>query len=202
MKDKANARSKKNLLIFLIFLCIAVAGALAIYYRFMVRQQKKAATNTATTELERLIAKDLELGYPETPAEVMKLWGRLNLCIYNTEGVEDTEYESLLKQLRVLYSKDLLEQNEEGAHIAKLKEEVAEFQDEKKKMSNFTTDTGMSVKYKTIHDRDCAYARVSFFVNQKGKYVKTYVYFILVKEDDKWKILGFKEASEAAPSAK
>ena len=151
--------------------------------------------------MEKLIAKDLEVGYPETPTEVMKLWGRLNQCIYNT-NVTDEEFDQLLSQLRTMYSTDLLEANPEEEHREKLKSEVEQFKDDKKKIVSYTADVGTAVQYKTINGRECAYIRISYFMNTGGRsYAKTYQDFILVRQNDRWKVLGFKNGDQE-PSSK
>ena len=40
---------------------------------------------------EKLVAKDTDARYPETPKEVIKLFGRINQCIYNKK-LSDGEY--------------------------------------------------------------------------------------------------------------
>ena len=57
----------------LVVVMLAVLGVFA-YYEFMHRQQQSQKKDqTPKTEVEKLIAKDIEGGYPETPVEVMKL---------------------------------------------------------------------------------------------------------------------------------
>lgn len=191
---KKNSNSRTNIIAFIIVIVLLVAGGFILYYKYMHKQQMQESVQTPTTETEKLIAKDLDIGYPETPVEVMKLWGRLNQCIYNTSLGEE-QFKQLMLQLRVLYSKELLEQNPESSHLKQLSAEVSEFQKEKHKISSYSAETGVSVSYKTIQERECAKVRVSYLINlNRGKgHAKLYQQFILVKEEDKWKILGFKE---------
>lgn len=194
---KKNNPINKKLIGFVLVMVLVVVGALGIYYKYMKRQQADSVTRTPTTETEKLIAKDMEMGYPETPTEVMKLWGRFNQCLYNTT-LDEEQMIDLLKQLRTMYSSDLLEQNPEESHIDKLQKEISQFQDDKGNIVSYSTETGKSVQYKTINSRECANIRISYFINKKGSYAKSYQDFILVKEDGKWKILGFKEADTAS----
>ena len=190
------AKKRRSIVTFSFVICLIAVAAIGGYYQIMKRQQMKSEVKTPTTELEKLIAKDLEIGYPETPTEVMKLWGRLNQCLYNT-SVTDEEFDQLFAQLRKLYSSDLLEANPEESHHDKLKAEVEQFRDDKKKIVSYTADTGSSVQYKTIKDRECAYLGISYFMNTGGRtYAKTFQDFILVRQNDRWKILGFKEGAQ------
>ncbi|MCH5252171.1 MAG: hypothetical protein J1F22_04290 [Lachnospiraceae bacterium] len=186
---------KKNMTAFTFIACMVVLGCLAVYYQYMKKEQMETEVRTPTTEVEKLIAKDLKTGYPETPTEVMKLWGRLNQCLYNA-SVDEEEFLSLLKQLRVMYSSDLLESNKEESHLSKLEEEVGEFKQDKSKIVSYSAEPATSVEYKTIGGRECANIRISYFINNSGKYAKSYQDFILVNEDDKWKILGFQAAKQ------
>ncbi len=192
--DKKAGKKKSNLITFIVFIVLLVAAGLVIYYQYMHKQQIHELDKTPTTETEKLIAKDLEIGYPETPVEVMKLWGRLNMCVYNS-ALDEAQFASLLDQMRMLYSKELLEQNQRDVHQKRLQEEVSEFQGNKNKIVSYSADTGTSTVYKQIQGRDSAKVRVSYFINRGGTYVKQFQEYILVKEDQKWKILGFQEES-------
>lgn len=196
MKKNSQHNTNKKLIGFVLVMALVVVGALGIYYRYMKKQQTDSLVHTPTTEAEKLIAKDMEIGYPETPTEVMKLWGRFNQCLYNT-ALDEEQFTALLKQLRTMYSSDLLEQNPEESHRSKLEQEISQFQEDKGNIVSYSTETGKSVQYETINDRECANIRISYFINRNGSYAKSYQDFILVKENDKWKILGFKEADTA-----
>ncbi|MBQ6537592.1 MAG: hypothetical protein IJL75_01675 [Eubacterium sp.] len=190
------AKKRKSIITFSFIICILAVAAVGGYYQFMKRQQMQSEVKAPTTELEKLIAKDLDVGYPETPTEVMKLWGRLNQCIYNTK-LDDDEFDALLKQLRTMYSSDLLAQNSEEEHRKNLENEVEQFKNDKKKILSYSAETGQKVKYKNIKGRDCANLSIRYFMNTgKRSYAKTFQDFILVSEDGKWKILGFKNGEE------
>ena len=106
----------KKLAAFSFFMCMVVIGGMAVYYQYMKRQQLKSTTQTPTTEVQKLIDKDLDQGYPETPVEVMKLWGRYNQCLYNS-NMTDEQREELVKKLRYMYSEELAQKNPEKEHV-------------------------------------------------------------------------------------
>ncbi|MBR1524561.1 MAG: hypothetical protein IJ641_08935 [Lachnospiraceae bacterium] len=190
------AKKRRSIVTFSFVICLIAVAAIGGYYQVMKHQKMQSEVKTPTTELEKLIAKDLEIGYPETPTEVMKLWGRINQCIYNT-SMSDEEFSDLFHQLRAMYSSDLLDANPEEKHLEKFKAEVEQFQSDKKKVVSYNAETGASVRYKTINDRECAYITISYFMNTGGRaYAKSYQDFILVKQNDRWKVFGFKEGSE------
>ena len=190
------AKKRRSIVTFSFVICLIAVAAVGGYYQVMKRQRMQSEVKTPTTELEKLIAKDLDIGYPETPTEVMKLWGRLNQCIYNT-NVTDEEFDSLLLQLRKMYSTDLLDANPEEQHRESLKSEVDQFKDDKKKIVSYQADISSAVQYKTINHRECAYIRISYFMNTGGRsYAKTFQDFVLVRQNDRWKVLGFKNGQQ------
>jgi len=193
MKKGANKNMAKNLTAFTFVVCLIVIGGMAVYYQYMKRQQMRETVQTPATEIEKLLAKDMEIGYPETPTEVMKLWGRMNQCLYNS-ALSDEEYAKMIKQFRMMYSSELLAENAEEEHSKKLKTEIDSLKKDKGKIVSYSAETGQSVQYKTIEGKECAYIRISYFLNRNNEYYKTYQDYILVKENDKWKILGFQAA--------
>ncbi len=181
----------KKLAAFSFFMCMVVIGGMAVYYQYMKRQQLKSTTQTPTTEVQKLIDKDLDQGYPETPVEVMKLWGRYNQCLYNSK-MTDEQREELVKKLRYMYSEELAQKNPEKEHVQKFQAEVDLFKNKKQRIVSYTTDNGTSVQYKNVGDKQCVQVRLSYFINNDGSYTKSYQDFILAKEDDRWKVMGFR----------
>ena len=147
----------------------------------------------SATELQKLTEKDLEMGYPETPTEVVKFFARINQYIYNTGGLDDETFDKLLNQLRMLYSKSLLDQNTFEEQKENFIAEVQEFQKKKRKIANYTVDKESSLKYLDYDGQKCALIQISFFMTENGNYSKVFQDYILVKEEKHWKILAFKK---------
>lgn len=198
--SKGKKRKKGSIVAFVVVMCLLVAGALGIYYRFMARQQSSQEERTPATETEKLIAKDLEAGYPETPKEVMKLFGRLNQCIYN-KSLSDEELSSLVNQLWILYSEDLKKENSLEKVEKNIRSEVKDFNKKKKKIVNYTIDEERNYQYKTIEGREMVYLKYSYFVRDGSDYSTWNQKAILVKEDDKWKLYGFDSAGRKSEVA-
>lgn len=184
----------KNISVFAFVMCLIVIGIIFAFSQHK-NGSKTADDNALTTEVEKLAAKDLELGYPATPAEVMKLFGRINQCMYNSD-MNDADFDKLLTQLRMLYSTTLLDQNSFEEQKNDLKAEIEEFMDHKRRIANYTVDKSSSVKYRTIDGKECAFIQLEFFMSENGKYSKSFQDYILVKENNDWKILAFKKNIE------
>lgn len=183
-------KKKRGLLTFVVIVSLVVLGALAVYYQYMKRQQMQETVHTPTTETEKLVSKDLEMGYPETPKEVIKLFGRMNQCIYNKK-LSDDDFSSLVGQLRTLYCDDLKELNSQEKMESDIEEEKETYQSQNRKIINYNIDEEQKYQYKTIDGVQMVYLKFSYFIRADSNYSTVNWYAILVKEDDKWKIREF-----------
>ena len=190
MKKSDSKRRKRGLLTFVVIILLVVLGVLAAYYRFMKKQQVPKTERTPTTETEKLVAKDLEMGYPETPKEVMKLFGRINQCIYN-KNLSDEDFSSLVEKLRTLYCKELKELNKQEKMETAIRDEKKKYQSKKRKNINYNIDDERNYKYQEIDGVEMVDLRFSYFIRSGNDYNTVNWYAILIKEDDKWKIREF-----------
>lgn len=198
MKEGKSRKNKRSLQFFIIITILVVLGVLAVYYQVMKRQQMSETVHTPTTEAEKLVAKDMKMGYPETPKEVMKLFGRINQCIYN-KSMSSDNFSSLVGQLRELYCKELKDHNKQK----KMEEEIAKEKDiyksHKRKIINYNIDEESNYVYKTINGEEVVYLNFSYFIRNDGDYNTVNWFAILVHENDKWKIREF-NLKEKQPS--
>lgn len=198
MKEGKSRKNKRSLQFFIIITILVVLGVLAVYYQVMKRQQMSETVHTPTTEAEKLVAKDMKMGYPETPKEVMKLFGRINQCIYN-KSMSSDNFSSLVGQLRELYCKELKDHNKQK----KMEEEIAKEKDiyksHKRKIINYNIDEESNYIYKTINGEEVVYLNFSYFIRNDGDYNTVNWFAILVHENDKWKIREF-NLKEKQPS--
>ena len=201
VKPEENSAKKmaKNISTFVFITCLVVIAIIFVFYKH--KKDGPADSGSASTStVDKLIQKDLELGYPATPTEVLKFLGRITQCLYNTGG-SDEQFDQLLNQIRALYSTSLLEQNPLEEHRKNITAEIEEFQSAKRKIVNYTVEKSGSVDYRTIDGQSCAYVQTAYFMNEKGNYSKSYQDYVLVQEDEKWKILSFKKNEKANQEA-
>ena len=187
---KAEKKKKRALLVFVVIICLAVLGGLVVYYQYMKKQQQKTRVNTPATEVEKLIAKDLETGYPQTPKEVIKLFCRINQSVYNKE-LSDEEFSSLVEQLQALYCQELKKQNSVEKVEEELSKDADKYRKENKKIVNYTIEESDNFQYKTVQGKEMVYLKYSYFMREGSKYSTWNQSAILVREEDKWKIMGF-----------
>ncbi len=189
----------KNISVFAFVTCLIVIGILMVFYQRKNSDKSELADGEPKTESGKIVAKDMEVDYPATPTEVLKFLGRINKCLYNGEASEE-EQEKILEQLRLMYSQKLLEQNPLEEHRANLVKELEEFSSKNYRIANCTVGKSSSVKYETVEGQECAYLQVAYFLKSRkeNKSAKSYQNYVLVKEEDKWKILAFKGNQNAS----
>jgi hypothetical protein len=179
---------------------IVVAAAIIGVYALMNRQAEKKAQEEVlpTTEVGKLLAKDLDLKYPETPTEVVKLYWRINRCLYN-ESLSDSDFEAVLKQLRKLYDEEFLaeEDNSYETMLKNFKKEREKAEDEKQTISSgYVVQENDTIKVKEIDERKCAMVISSALIKVDTKMTKTYEKFMCRRDKKgKWKILGWQQTT-------
>lgn len=186
---KQNRKSRRGIFLFLTVTLLVVIGVLVVYYQQMKKQQMQETVQTPTTETEKLIAKDLEMGYPETPKEVMKLFGRYNQCIYN-KTLSEEEFSALVGQLRELYCEELKDLNTQEKMEADISAEK-QLYSKNRKIINYTIDEEQNYQQKEVEGTDMVYLKFSYFIRTDDNYSTVNWYAILMQEDDKWKIREF-----------
>lgn len=191
--------TKKILGAFTAILVIA-AIILTVYFTISKQAEKKAETDVLpTTEVGKLLAKDLETKYPETATEVVKLYWRINQCMYN-EDTSDKDVEALLKQMRKLYDEEFL-QDEDNSYDKMLKKFMSDKEKRLDAKQAFVSKTRVQdndeLKIVKMDGRDCT--GVLTITTVKGKKMeKVYERFVCRRDSaGNWKIMGWQQASKA-----
>lgn len=188
--------TKKILIVFVVL----VAAAVLIFAGVRVYQQKETQESGQTalpkTEVGKLLAKDLDLEYPGTPTEVVKMFWRLNKCIYNT-NMKEKDRKALYLQLRKLYDEELLKQkgNSEKDMYNALKKDIQKFDDNKNFISSYIVEEDDQVDYAQVDGKDEATLVASVLqTSKKSKTTESYAKYICRKDSKgRWKILGWQQ---------
>ena len=197
MEKKTNKWVKRS---FFIMLCLAVI-VIGGYYYLSNRGKEEQKDKIPTTEIDNLIAKDLETQYPGTPREVLKFYNRINKCLYN-EGLSNDKLEALLTQMRLLFSEELLKENSYEDQLENLKKDIKAYKSAKRKIVTTAVQKNEEVKYQTVGGEERASIVTSYMLKEKDDYTKTFEQFIM-KKDDKglWKIVGWALTDDTNVSA-
>ena len=87
---------------------------------------------------------DLENDYPLTPRAVLKLYCRTVECCYN-ETLEEKQLEDILKQMRLLFDDEFLNNNPYADHLDGLKMEIDDYQSNGKTITSYNVESAGSV---------------------------------------------------------
>lgn len=188
--------------IMIAFFVMIVVAALVLFGYYMLSssgEEKGAEAELPATEVEKILAKDLELKYPETPSEVVKLYWRINKCMYNqTKGMSDEDFEALLKQLRMLYDEEFLsvEENSWDNMLMKFEADKTVFVEKKRMISSYVIQEDKDVTYNTIDGQECATLYADVIEVEGEENARSRGEFICRKDaSGKWKILGWKQVA-------
>ena len=175
----------------IIFAVVCVVIIVGLFWYTAAKKGNSAGNNDDLTEVEKVITKNLEKNYPETPREVVKFYNRIITCFYDEEYTDDELYE-LGDQARLLMDDELLENNSRDDYFKSLKADIEDYHDKSKKIESSSVCSSDEVKYQKIDGDDCAYVTASYFVNENKSYTRTNQTYVLRKDKDgKWKILVF-----------
>lgn len=194
--DKSRKKVMSAFMIMLIIAVLIVVGYYIINKQIM--QKAESEVKLPDTEVEKLLAKDIDIAYPKTPTEVVKLYWRLNQCMYN-ENMSDDEFEGLLKQLRKLYDQEFLDKNENSWEkmLSNFKADKEKYEDNKQMISSYIVQDNSSVEYGRQNGKDCAVLFTDVLVKKGSKRIKLYEKFVCRRDDSQeWKILGWSNAAK------
>lgn len=180
-------RSVIRIVVAIVLIGVIVGG----YYWFTVSKGASADEAGDLTEVQKVITKDLEANYPATPREVVKYYNRIISCFYNESYSEEELYE-LGDQARLLFDEELLANNPRDEYFTALKAEIEYYHENSKTIMNTNVCDSNDVTFQTVDGDECAYVTASYFVDEDKSYSRTYMMYILRKDENgNWKILGF-----------
>ncbi|MDD7643337.1 MAG: hypothetical protein PUK75_12870 [bacterium] len=183
---------KRGGVILLILIAVLIVGAFALV---AYRTPKTAEEATEVTEKDALMSKNIEVSYPSTPREVLKLYNRYMVCLYGVESnqLTDDEVRTLGIKMRQMYDEELLEANQQESHLQKLTQEIVAFQADEKVMIQANVCDSNEVDYIDVDGASGALLEASYFIKKGSKeFSRTYQQYLMRKDaNGNWKILGF-----------
>ncbi len=179
-------KNKKGILIAIICIVVIVGG-----YLFFVNREQTGSEDVELTEVQRVITKDLAANYPATPREVLKAYNEIITCYYNEECTEE-ELSALADRALLLMDEELAANNPKAEYLVNVKAEIATYDALGKTIVSTNLDSSNEVEYRTVDERECAYIDVSYFIKSDEGYTRSYMTYVLRKdENSNWKILVF-----------
>lgn len=173
----------------LLIIVLMIVGL--FYYVYLNDNAGKSQSVTSSSETEKLLNYDFENDYPKTVRETVKLHNNYLKTAYNG-GFSEEELSIVNHNIRQLFDADLLEYNDEVKQLSGLKSEIQTYQEEKRKIVNFSVAEGSQVQYNTEEGKEYAKIKVTLVLKIEGSTVSVDEEYILRQDDEgRWKILGW-----------
>lgn len=173
---------------------LMVIGVIAYY--FYVNKENDSNSNNnedLVGEVDKVLNKDLEERYPYTVKEVVQFFVRIQKCYYNEEYTED-ELVKLAYKATELFDTELLKENPFDEYYEDLKTEIELYKKTGKYIYKVMLDDNSAVEYSTVDEQKYASINCVYYLKDEDGTSKIKETYILRKdENDRWKILGWKE---------
>lgn len=145
------------------------------------------------TEVQKIISRDLEQQYPQTPREVIKFYNRIIMAYYE-KNLEEEEFDALADQALLLFDEELAGENPKEDYKKSVQADVDDFSARKRSITKANVCDSKDVIYRNDANNgdEIAYVLTSYFVKVNNGYDKTYQQYVLRKNaDGNWKILTY-----------
>lgn len=184
--------SGKKGFVILIFLACLIVG----YYAHLSNRNtpKEDSRAGVLTEVDKVLSRNLETNYPPTPRELVKYFSEITECFYNEEYSEEKLVE-LADKIRLLYDDELVANQTEEDYIKQLKEDIEEFQENKRTIYSYEPSSSIDVEPFTEDGYEWARLYCIYSVKEGTQIKKSNTQFLLRKDPEgHYKIYGWKLA--------
>ncbi len=170
---------------------ICLIAVLVGYYAYLSNKARESKQEVEITVVQNTLSRNLTMNYPSTPKEVIKYYNEILRCFYNEECT-DAEIDDLGHKARALYDEELLAQNELGTYLIRLKADIKEFKEHKRKITSFAVAASTSVDFFTEDGFEFARISSGYYIVEDGQSNPSAMVYLLRKDDEnKWKIYGW-----------
>lgn len=178
----------KSIIVAVFFVCLIL-----FYFNHLSHRSASRRTDTQKEEIQILKEYDMEAEYPNTPRDLAKLHNRYFKQFYG-QSLSDEELSELNKKVRMLYCYDLLVANPEANSVNNLKSDINAMKEAGYTYKLCELPEASQVEYFTRDGKEMASLEVRITINTKETMGYVYRQYIMVKEDDRWKIYGWGES--------
>ncbi len=187
-------KGKRRTAVTITLMTIFAVIILITYYYWSYRTQPLSSTEEKLTEIGKLVNKDLELYYPGTPKETVKLFAAMMKALY--DNPKDKDREQLALKIRELYDQEFLDNNPKDTYLAKLDADLEEWETKGRKITNYLLIEEEQDKESEIDGVKYAAQYISFTIQENSKYTEIWNVLLRQDSDGHWKILGWEPISE------
>jgi hypothetical protein len=176
-----------------ILLGIMVLLVVGYYYHLSNKTtvEEEEISEEVLTEVQKVLTRNLETNYPQTPREVVKYFSEITKCLYNEELTDEEIYELGMK-LRGIYDDELVASQSEEDYIQSLKDDIATNHAKEQDMFNYTLSSSVDVETYSEDGYDWAKLHCIYGIRQKKLLYNSDTVFLLRKDaDGHYKIFGW-----------
>lgn len=187
-------KDKKVLTIKYIIIAIFLVTVVLIYFNYIANKSSIKRTKNEISEVEQLSEYNMVDDYPKTPRDVVKLHNRYFKLFYGKE-LSDDELVVLNRKIRYLYAEELIEYNSENTMIKDLKTNIDGMNEEGYSYLLCELPEPSQVKFYTQNGKEMASLEITITVSAKDSKGYLYHQYVLVKENEQWKILAWGDST-------
>ncbi|GKX30493.1 hypothetical protein SH1V18_29730 [Vallitalea longa] len=183
---------------FIAVLILMILGIL-LFVTFSNKTSQDRFDKSLLSNSDRLL-KNLEEDYDNTvnklsdlqkaPEQVLELNNEIMQKLYS-DDVDDAEIDLLINFQRKLYDDELLANNPIETHLEKIKEEIKNYKENGTKIIGYDTQKNDDNKID-----DMFFIKVVYYLNNVGPKGEIYEEYLLVKDQELWKIKGWQKTEE------
>ena len=188
---KTNTSVTKITVLFIVLLVLVVG-----YYAYLSGTHRTEQQEAVMSEVDTALSRDLDNDYPATPKEVIKYYNDLMKCFYNEECTAE-ELQDLGRKSLQLFDEELQENNDEDTYLIRLKGEVQNYKDSKRKITSVSLAPSTNVDYYSVDGYSFARISCGYTMTENGKKTSTVMVYLLRRDDSRrWKIYGWETADQ------
>lgn len=191
MADKTKNKAVSN--IKTIVVSVFLVALVLFYFQHLSNKTAERKTEEQKNELTSLCEYNMETDYPKTARDTIKLHNRYFKLFYG-QKIDDDDLEVLNNKIRSLYSEELISYNPQNISFEKLKQDIEKTKKNKYTYKSYELPEASQIKYYEQNGKKMATAEVKVNVSLGKDTGYIFVQYVLVEENDNWKILAWGES--------
>lgn len=187
-------KKNSNPLRFIIVFAVFVVACVGVFLYLSNRSDDEASSEKTTavmTDVQEVLARNLETNYPPTPKEVLKYYSEITRCFYG-DHYDDEELERLAKKSRELFDRELYENQTDEDYLEALKLDIEVYKAADRAISSYSVSSSTDVNEYTYDGREWAQLYCIYSVREGTNIIPVQERFLMRKDEQgHWKILGW-----------
>lgn len=185
----------KGLIILAALACMVVGYYAYLSNRQVSEEEPEQMDYKLMTDVQMVIARDLETYYPPSPREVIKYFSEITTCFYGDEYSKE-ELEKMAYKIRELYDDELIATQSDEEYMKQLKEDIADFKEKERTISSFAPSSSVDVITYTADGYEWAKLNCVYSIKE-NVITNSNTEFLLRKDaEGHYKIFGWKLAEK------